>query len=81
MTTTDTRIAFIRGQFVPLAEAVIPVMDRGFLFGDGVYEVTAVIEGRLVDDTPHLARLARSLAEIDIPNPFAAPNGPRSKRN
>ncbi|GBQ25193.1 branched-chain amino acid aminotransferase [Gluconacetobacter sacchari DSM 12717] len=73
MTTTDTRIAFIRGQFVPLAEAVIPVMDRGFLFGDGVYEVTAVIEGRLVDDTPHLARLARSLAEIDIPNPFAAP--------
>lgn len=72
MTTKNNRIAYIRGQFVPLEEAVIPVMDRGFLFGDGVYEVTAVIEGRLVDNAPHLARLSRSLEEIGIPNPFSS---------
>jgi len=70
MTNKDNRIGFIRGQFTPLADATIPVMDRGFLFGDGVYEVTAVIEGRLVDTSPHLARLARSLHEIGIPNPY-----------
>ncbi|AQS89475.1 branched-chain amino acid aminotransferase [Neoasaia chiangmaiensis NBRC 101099] len=57
---------------MPLADATIPVMDRGFLFGDGVYEVTAVIEGRLVDDAAHLARLDRSLREIGISNPFPA---------
>ncbi|MFT8417581.1 MAG: D-amino acid aminotransferase [Acetobacter sp.] len=72
MTTKDNRIAYIRGQFVPLEEAFIPVMDRGFLFGDGVYEVTAVIEGRLVDNAPHLARLSRSLEGIGIPNPFSS---------
>ncbi len=70
MSTVDNRIAFVRGAFVPLQDAVIPVMDRGFLFGDGVYEVTAIIEGRLVDNSIHLKRLARSLAEIGIPNPF-----------
>lgn len=70
MTAADTRIGYIRGNFTPLAHATIPVMDRGFLFGDGVYEVTAVIEGRLVDDGPHLTRLDRSLKEIGIPNPY-----------
>lgn len=71
-TAADTRIGYIRGEFVPLTKASIPVMDRGFLFGDGVYEVTAVIEGRLVDDAAHLARLERSLKEIGIVNPHTA---------
>ena len=64
-----SRIAYLDGAFVPLAEARIPVMDRGFLFGDGIYEVTAVLAGRLLDNAPHLARLARSLGEIGIINP------------
>ncbi|WP_322783331.1 D-amino-acid transaminase [Gluconobacter vitians] len=71
MSTVDNRIGFVRGAFVPLREAVLPVMDRGFLFGDGVYEVTAVIEGRLVDNDHHLQRLNRSLGEIGIANPFS----------
>ncbi|MFW7269641.1 D-amino-acid transaminase [Gluconacetobacter sp. Hr-1-5] len=68
----DNRVAFVNGAFVPLAEASIPVMDRGFLFGDGVYEVTAVIERRFADNDAHLARLDRSLRAIDIPNPYSA---------
>jgi D-alanine transaminase len=63
------RIVHVRGQFVPIEEAVIPIMDRGFLFGDGIYEVTAVLDGRLIDNEPHLARLDRSLRAIGIRNP------------
>ncbi|MCC7017766.1 MAG: D-amino-acid transaminase [Rhodospirillales bacterium] len=63
------RIVYLNGDFVPLEQAVIPVMDRGFLFGDGIYEVTAVLGGRMIDNIPHLARLERSLKEIGIPNP------------
>lgn len=67
--SASARIAYVNGAFLPLHEARIPIMDRGFLFGDGIYEVTAVINGRLIDNAPHLARLDRSLREIDIPNP------------
>ncbi|GGA86260.1 D-amino-acid transaminase [Brucella endophytica] len=63
------RIAYVNGQYLPLKEAHIPVMDRGFLFGDGIYEVTALIEGRIADNEAHLKRLDRSLGEIGIPNP------------
>lgn len=66
----DNRIAYVQGRFCPIAEARIPIMDRGFLFGDGIYEVTAVLEGKLIDNAPHLARLDRSLREIGIRNPF-----------
>jgi D-alanine transaminase len=65
------RIVYAQGQFLPLADARVPVMDRGFLFGDGVYEVTAVLDGRFVDNAQHLARLDRSLAAIGIRNPHA----------
>ncbi|MFK7792550.1 MAG: D-amino-acid transaminase [Devosiaceae bacterium] len=65
----DPRIAYVNGEFVPLAEAKISVLDRGFLFADGVYEVTAVIDGKLVDNAPHLARLERSLGEIEMAHP------------
>ncbi len=66
-----TRIVYVNGDFVPFEEARIPIMDRGFLFADGIYEVSAVVDGRLVDNEGHLARLDRSLAEIRIPNPHA----------
>lgn len=62
---------YVKGRFVPESEAVIPVTDRSFLFADGIYEVTAVIGGRLIDPDPHLARLSRSLGEIGIPNPHS----------
>jgi D-alanine transaminase len=63
------RIVYCAGQFVPEEEAHVGLFDRGFLFGDGVYEVTAVIGGRLIDNDLHLARLKRSLAELAIPLP------------
>ncbi len=63
------RIIYIDGAFVPAADARISVMDRGFLFADGIYEVSAVLDGRLVDNEAHLARLDRSLAAIGIANP------------
>jgi D-alanine transaminase len=65
------RIVFVNGVYTPLAEAKISVMDRGFLFADGVYEVSAVLGGRLVDNDAHLARLQRSLTELQIANPHS----------
>ena len=66
------RIIYLDGAFVPAAEARISVMDRGFLFADGIYEVSAILDGRLVDNAAHLARLDRSLAAIGIANPHGA---------
>lgn len=63
------RIAYVSGSFVPLSEARISVLDRGFLFADGVYEVCAVLEGKLIDNPSHLKRLERSLGEIALPSP------------
>ena len=67
-----SRIVFVNGAFVPFEQASIPIMDRGFLFADGIYEVSAVVNGRLVDNDAHLARLDRSLKEIRIENPYSA---------
>ncbi|CAO4165976.1 putative branched-chain-amino-acid aminotransferase [Methylorubrum aminovorans] len=67
-----SRTAYLNGEFLPLDEARVPVMDRGFLFADGIYEVAAVLHGRLVDNAGHLARLDRSLSEIGIRNPHSA---------
>jgi D-alanine transaminase len=63
------QIAYVNGSFVPLADAKVSVLDRGFLFADGIYEVSAVLEGRLVDNHAHLARLQRSVGEIALPLP------------
>jgi D-alanine transaminase len=63
------RIVYVNGRFCPIEEASISIMDRGFLFADGIYEVTAVLDGRFVDNEPHLARLDRCLGELGIPNP------------
>jgi len=62
-------IAYVNGTFVPLSEAKVSVLDRGFLFADGIYEVSAVLDGRLVDNDSHLARLERSVGEIKLPLP------------
>jgi D-alanine transaminase len=62
-------IAYVNGSFVPLAEAKVSILDRGFLFADGIYEVAAVLDGRLVDNASHLARLKRSVGEIALPLP------------
>jgi D-alanine transaminase len=67
-----SRTVFVNGAFIPFEQASLPIMDRGFLFADGIYEVSAVVNGRLVDNEAHLARLDRSLKEIRIPNPYAA---------
>ena len=65
------RIVFVNGVYTPLADAKISIMDRGFLFADGVYEVSAVLGGQLVDNDAHLARLRRSLSALQIPNPHS----------
>ncbi len=65
------RIVYVHGQFVPEKEARIGLFDRGFLFGDAIYEVTAVISGRMIDNDLHLNRLDRSLKELAIPPAFS----------
>src|ERR1700684_4353988 len=62
-------IAYVNGSFVPLSEAKVSVLDRGFLFADGIYEVSAVLDGKLVDNDSHLARLQRSVGEIALALP------------
>jgi D-alanine transaminase len=61
-----SRIAYVNGEFLPLDEARISILDRGFLFADGIYEVSAVLDGKLVDNEAHLVRLARSVREIAL---------------
>ncbi len=74
------RTLFLDGRFVPEEDARVSVMDRGFLFADGIYEVSAVLDGGLVDNDAHLRRLDRSLAAIDIPNPYPAETWVRHQR-
>jgi len=62
-------IAYVNGSFVPLSEAKVSVLDRGFLFADGIYEVAAVLDRKLVDNASHLSRLQRSVGEIALPLP------------
>lgn len=64
------RIAYVNGAYVPLHEAAVSVEDRGFQFADGVYEVCAVLNGRLLDWDGHIVRLRRSLAELSIDEPM-----------
>jgi D-alanine transaminase len=64
-----SRIVYVNGAYVPEEQAKISVFDRGFLFADGVYEVSSVLHGRLVDNEGHLSRLHRSLNELDMAMP------------
>ena len=65
-----SRIVYINGEYVPENEAKVSIMDRGYLFADGVYEVSAVINGKMVDNDRHLLRLERSLGELDMKSPL-----------
>lgn len=65
-----TRVVYVNGQYLPYAHAAVHAEDRGFQFGDAVYEVCEVKGGRLVDETRHMQRLSRSLAELGIPQPM-----------
>jgi len=64
-----TRTVYVNGDYVPEEEARISVFDRGFLMADAVYEVTAVIGGKLIDFPGHMARLRRSLGELELTAP------------
>ncbi len=64
---TMTQTTYINGRYLPHAQAQVHVCDRGFLFGDGIYEVVQVIGERIIDLPEHLTRLRRSLAEIQLP--------------
>ena len=59
-----SRIAYVNGRYLPLRDAAVGIEDRSFQFSDGVYEVAAVLNGRMLDWTAHLARLARSLQAL-----------------
>jgi D-alanine transaminase len=66
-------MVFLNGKFIPIEEAKVPVLDRGFIFGDGVYELVPVYSRVPFRLDEHLARLERSLAEARIRNPYARP--------
>jgi D-alanine transaminase len=65
-----SRIAYVAGQYLPHRQAAVHIEDRGYQFGDGVYEVIAVMDGRHVDEERHLRRLNRSLTELRINPPM-----------
>ncbi|UWR03281.1 D-amino-acid transaminase [Ruegeria conchae] len=64
-----TRTVYVNGEYLPESEASISIFDRGFLFADAVYEVTSVLDGKLIDFEGHAVRLKRSLDELDIVQP------------
>ena len=70
MNTLPALPCYLNGEFTTLPNAKISVMDRGFIFGDGVYEVVPVYAGKLFRFEQHMARLERSLKELRIHNPF-----------
>ena len=65
-----SRIAYVNGRYIRHADAAVHIEDRGYQFGDGIYEVITVINGKLYDCDGHMARLTRSLAEISLDNPL-----------
>ena len=64
-----SRIVYVNGEFVPEEEAQVSIFDRGFMFADGVYEVSSILRGKLIDNQGHMTRLRRSLAELDMASP------------
>ncbi|MBN4863500.1 MULTISPECIES: D-amino-acid transaminase [Providencia] len=65
-------ISYVNGQYLPEEQATVSVFDRGFLFADAVYEVTAIINGKLVDFEHHIARLQRSCHELQLALPYSS---------
>lgn len=66
-----SRIAYVNGRYLPMRDAMVHIEDRGYQFGDGVYEVCEVRGGRLIDERRHLARLKRSLDALRIRAPMS----------
>ncbi|MGH8764247.1 MAG: aminotransferase class IV, partial [Burkholderiales bacterium] len=64
-------MVFLNGKFMPIEEARVPVLDRGFIFGDGIYELVPVYSRVPFRMDEHLARLERSLAAVRIRNPYS----------
>lgn len=65
-----SRIVYVNGEYLAEGEAKVSIFDRGFLMADGVYEVTTVLDGKLIDFDGHFLRLQRSLDELGIRNPL-----------
>ncbi|MEM6477911.1 MAG: D-amino-acid transaminase [Pseudomonadota bacterium] len=65
-----TRLVYVNGEYLAENEATVSIFDRGFLFADGVYEVTSVLGGKLIDFDGHALRLERSLSELDMEMPL-----------
>lgn len=61
-----SRIVYVNGQYLPEEEATVSIFDRGFVMGDAVYEVTSVLEGKILEFEGHMTRLARSLSELEM---------------
>ena len=66
-----SRTVYVNGEYLPEDQAKVSIFDRGFLFADGVYEVTSVLGGKLIDFAGHAKRLERSLSELDMRNPIS----------
>jgi D-alanine transaminase len=66
-----SRIAYVNGRYLPQPEAAVNIEDRGYQFGDGIYEVLHLYDGRFIDEDLHLGRLERSLREIHLPMPMS----------
>jgi len=70
MNTLPDTLCYLNGEYTPLNEAKVSVLDRGFIFGDGIYEVVPVYDGRLFRFAEHMARLERSLSKLRMGNPL-----------
>lgn len=66
-----SRIVYLNGEWLPEADAKVSIFDRGFLFADAIYEVTGVIDGKLLEYEGHAARLKRSIGELGIELPIS----------
>ncbi|TMV82633.1 D-amino acid aminotransferase, partial [Thioclava sp. BHET1] len=64
-----SRTVYVNGAYLPEEEATVSIFDRGFLMADAVYEVTSVLDGKLIDFAGHAARLSRSLSALEMASP------------
>jgi len=74
MQTLPDTLCYLNGEYTPINQAKVSVLDRGFIFGDGIYEVVPVYGRRLFRFDEHMARLERSLTKLRIPNPHSRPD-------
>lgn len=65
-----SRTVYVNGEYMPEGEATVSIFDRGFLMADGIYEVTSVLDGKLIDFAGHAVRLQRSMSELDMASPI-----------